>query len=89
MDSSSVRATRLGWLGEFTRYQWTVFLIAWIGWALDATDFDHPRTDEVVDPQRIRIVDRFGEQRSVDQRLDRGAIVESFEVDQPSLGQSA
>ena len=39
MDSSSVRTARLGWLGEFSRYQWTIFLIAWIGWALDATDF--------------------------------------------------
>jgi len=39
MDSSSVKAGRLGWLGEIDRYQWTVFLIAWIGWALDATDF--------------------------------------------------
>src|SRR5258708_4018353 len=39
MDSSSVRTARLGWLGEFSRYQWSVFLIAWIGWALDATDF--------------------------------------------------
>src|SRR6516165_11007542 len=39
MDSSSVRTTRLGWLGEFSRYQWTLFLIAWIGWALNATDF--------------------------------------------------
>src|SRR5260370_12604738 len=39
MDSSNVRTGRLTWLGEFDRYQWTVFLIAWIGWALDATDF--------------------------------------------------
>lgn len=39
MNSSSVRTARLAWLGEFSRYQWTVFLIAWIGWALDATDF--------------------------------------------------
>src|SRR6266478_9212156 len=39
MDSSSVKVGRLTWLGEFDRYQWTVFLIAWIGWALDATDF--------------------------------------------------
>jgi MFS family permease len=39
MDSSSVKVGRLGWLGEIDRYQWTVFLIAWIGWALDATDF--------------------------------------------------
>src|SRR5258708_40309385 len=40
MDSSSVKAGRLGWLAEIDRYQWTVFLIAWIGWALDATDFN-------------------------------------------------
>ena len=40
MDSSSVRTARLGWLGEFSRYQWSVFLIAWIGWALDATAFE-------------------------------------------------
>src|SRR5258708_21257285 len=39
MDSSSVKVGRLSWLGEIDRYQWTVFLIAWIGWALDATDF--------------------------------------------------
>ena len=39
MDSSNVRTGRLTWLGEFDRYQWTVFLIAWIGWALDSTDF--------------------------------------------------
>src|SRR6266849_3785686 len=39
MDSSNVKTGRLTWLGEFDRYQWTVFLIAWIGWALDATDF--------------------------------------------------
>src|SRR5215475_15142656 len=38
MDSSSVKAG-LGWFGGFSRYQWSVFLIAWIGWALDATDF--------------------------------------------------
>jgi hypothetical protein len=34
-----VRIGRLAWLGEFSRYQWTVFLVAWLGWALDATDF--------------------------------------------------
>jgi len=39
MDSSNVGAGRLGWLGEFSRYQWTVFLVVWLGWALDATDF--------------------------------------------------
>ena len=39
MDQSNVGTSRLGWLGEFSRYQWSVFLIAWGGWALDATDF--------------------------------------------------
>lgn len=54
MDSSSVRTTRFAWLGEFSRYQWTVFLIAWIGWALDATDFGlfslvlHPALTELL-----------------------------------------
>src|ERR1700740_2299635 len=57
MDSSSVRTTRLAWLGEFSRYQWTVFLIAWIGWALDATDFGlfsivlHPALTELLGGQ--------------------------------------
>src|SRR5260221_5124497 len=40
MDWSSMKAGRLGWLVEIDRYQWTVFLIAWIGWALDPTDFN-------------------------------------------------
>src|SRR5215468_8341655 len=30
---------RAGWFG-FTRYQWLVFLVVWLGWALDATDFN-------------------------------------------------
>ena len=34
-----MKAGRLGWLSEIDRYQWIVFLIAWIDWALDATDF--------------------------------------------------
>src|SRR5450432_3165095 len=29
-----------GWLREITRYQWMVFLIAWLGWSLDNTDFN-------------------------------------------------
>jgi hypothetical protein len=28
----------LGWRGV-TRYQWLVFLVVWLGWTLDATDF--------------------------------------------------
>jgi MFS family permease len=30
---------RVGWFG-FTRYQWLVFFVVWLGWTLDATDFN-------------------------------------------------
>jgi MFS family permease len=33
-------ATGIGWVREITRYQWLVFLIAWLGWSLDVTDFN-------------------------------------------------
>src|SRR3984885_433894 len=36
----SVTATGIGWLRDITRYQWMVFLIAWLGWSLDNTDFN-------------------------------------------------
>jgi MFS family permease len=36
----SVSATGIGWLRDITRYQWMVFLIAWMGWSLDNTDFN-------------------------------------------------
>jgi MFS family permease len=39
MDENSVALSRFGWLHELTRYQWTVFLVAWLGWALDSADF--------------------------------------------------
>jgi MFS family permease len=29
----------LSWIKDVTRYQWMVFLVAWFGWMLDATDF--------------------------------------------------
>ena len=29
----------LSWIKDVTGYQWMVFLIAWAGWMLDATDF--------------------------------------------------
>jgi MFS family permease len=32
-------ATGWSWVRDVTRYQWMVFLIAWIGWSLDNTDF--------------------------------------------------
>ena len=29
-----------GWVRAITRYQWMVFLVAWLGWSLDNTDFN-------------------------------------------------
>ena len=29
----------LSWIRDITHYQWMVFLVAWLGWALDSTDF--------------------------------------------------
>ena len=39
--SSSTNAANggLAWIKDVTRYQWMVFLVAWFGWMLDATDF--------------------------------------------------
>ncbi len=28
-----------GWVRDITPYQWQVFLVAWLGWSLDSTDF--------------------------------------------------
>ncbi|HEX3952567.1 MAG TPA: MFS transporter [Stellaceae bacterium] len=39
MQGSSAAETSLGFPRGLTRYQWAIFLIAWLGWALDATDF--------------------------------------------------
>src|SRR5580765_2729669 len=39
MGTLTAPAGRFAWLGDFTRYQWQVFLVVWLGWALDATDF--------------------------------------------------
>jgi len=38
MQSSSTAEVTLGFPRGLTRYQWTVFLVVWAGWALDATD---------------------------------------------------
>lgn len=38
MQGSSVMAGRVGLFG-LTKYQWTIFLVTWLGWALDSTDF--------------------------------------------------
>jgi MFS family permease len=36
----TVTATGWAWVRDVTRYQWMVFLIAWLGWSLDNTDFN-------------------------------------------------
>ena len=28
-----------GWVRDITPYQWQIFLVAWLGWSLDSTDF--------------------------------------------------
>jgi MFS family permease len=38
--SQAQTATGIGWLRDITRYQWMVFLVAWLGWSLDNTDFN-------------------------------------------------
>ncbi len=38
--SQTQTATGLGWVRDITRYQWMVFLVAWLGWSLDNTDFN-------------------------------------------------
>ncbi|HXW23890.1 MAG TPA: MFS transporter [Xanthobacteraceae bacterium] len=39
MQATSSIDTGVGFPRGLTRYQWTVFLVVWAGWALDATDF--------------------------------------------------
>jgi MFS family permease len=51
---SGTTFSRVGWVREVTRYQWMVFLVAWLGWALDNTDFNlfalvlHPALTELL-----------------------------------------
>ena len=33
-------ATGWAWVRDISRYQWMIFLIAWLGWSLDNTDFN-------------------------------------------------
>ena len=39
MDRTAVAGGRVGGLGAISRYQWTVFIVVWLGWTLDAADF--------------------------------------------------
>lgn len=34
----TARPSRLGWLGDVSRYQWLVLILAWLGWVFDAMD---------------------------------------------------
>jgi MFS family permease len=38
-SSTNAAGAGLSWVKDVTRYQWMVFLVAWLGWALDSTDF--------------------------------------------------
>ena len=38
--SQTETATGTSWIRDISRYQWMVFLIAWLGWSLDVTDFN-------------------------------------------------
>ncbi len=40
MPRNGTTASQMGWIREVTGYQWMVFLIAWLGWSLDNTDFN-------------------------------------------------
>jgi MFS family permease len=40
MEATQGRAGHFAWLAEIDRYRWTVFLVCWLGWALDTTDFN-------------------------------------------------
>src|SRR5690348_15009544 len=39
-DATQADAGGLSWIRDITRYQWMVFLVAWLGWSLDNTDFN-------------------------------------------------
>ena len=36
---SQVAGRRFEFVRDFSRYQWMVFLVVWLGWTLDGTDF--------------------------------------------------
>jgi MFS family permease len=38
-DTTQTAAGPLSFVRTFTRYQWMVFLVVWLGWTLDGTDF--------------------------------------------------
>ena len=40
MGETTASANGWAWVRDITRYQWMIFLIAWLGWSLDNTDFN-------------------------------------------------
>jgi MFS family permease len=38
--SQTASATGWTWVKDISRYQWMIFLLAWLGWSLDNTDFN-------------------------------------------------
>jgi MFS family permease len=64
--SQTQTATGIGWVREITRYQWMVFLIAWLGWSLDVTDFNlfalvlRPALTELLDNPPLSEIGRVG-----------------------------
>ena len=56
-DGATVAVRPLSWLRDVTPYQWRVFLVVWLGWILDSTDFGlfsfvlRPALAELLGPQ--------------------------------------
>jgi len=40
MEGTITQGSPIGWVREITRSQWLVLFVVWLGWALDATDFN-------------------------------------------------
>src|SRR5581483_1176243 len=38
-ETTRTAGQMVGFVKGFTRYQWMVFLVVWLGWTLDGTDF--------------------------------------------------
>ena len=77
--SQTQTATGIGWVREITRYQWMVFLIAWLGWSLDVTDFNlfalvlRPALTELLGNPPLSEIGRVGGLRSLSRGFALGA----------------
>ena len=50
-----------------------------------AVDLDHLGPDQLVDPQRVGVVDRLGGEHDAGQRFGRVAVLDALEVDPPAV----